>query len=34
MAAERKVNGNMYRYTFTGKATTDWLMDCCTIGDK
>ncbi|KAF9775524.1 hypothetical protein IL306_006357, partial [Fusarium sp. DS 682] len=34
MAAERKVNGNMYRDTFTGKATTDWLMDCCTIVDK
>ncbi|EXM18017.1 hypothetical protein V3481_015358 [Fusarium oxysporum f. sp. vasinfectum] len=34
MAAERKVNGNMYRDTFTGKATADWLMDCCTIVDK
>ncbi|KAH7231673.1 uncharacterized protein BKA55DRAFT_695907 [Fusarium redolens] len=34
MAAERKVNGNMYRDTFTGKATADWLMDCCMIVDK
>ena len=34
MAAERKVNGKSYRDTFTGKATTDWLMDCSTIVDK
>ncbi|KAF4470949.1 developmental regulator flba [Fusarium albosuccineum] len=34
MAAERKVNGKTYRDTFTGKATTDWLMDCSTIVDK
>lgn len=34
MAAERKVNGKTYRDTFTGKATTDWLMDCTTIIDR
>ncbi|KAM5344583.1 hypothetical protein ACJ41O_013118 [Fusarium nematophilum] len=34
MAAERKVNGKTYRDTFTGKATTDWLMNCSTIVDK
>ncbi|PFH60983.1 hypothetical protein XA68_18456 [Ophiocordyceps unilateralis] len=34
MAAERKVNGRIHRDTFTGKATTDWLMDCSTIIDR
>ncbi|KHN97050.1 regulator of G protein signaling pathway [Metarhizium album ARSEF 1941] len=34
MAAERKVNGKVYKDTFTGKATTDWLMDCSTIVDR
>jgi len=34
MAAERKVNGKTYRDTFTGRATTDWLMDCSTIVDR
>ncbi|KAK2589573.1 hypothetical protein QQS21_012751 [Conoideocrella luteorostrata] len=34
MAAERKVNGKTYRDTFTGKAATDWLMDCSTIVDR
>ncbi|CAM1511631.1 Fc.00g091440.m01.CDS01 [Cosmosporella sp. VM-42] len=34
MAGERKVNGKTYRDTFTGKATTDWLMDCSTIVDR
>ncbi|KAG5976340.1 hypothetical protein E4U55_007407 [Claviceps digitariae] len=34
MAAERKVNGKTYKDTFTGKATTDWLMDCSTIVDR
>lgn len=34
MAAERKVNGKSYKDTFTGKATTDWLMDCSTIVDR
>ncbi|ESA42871.1 hypothetical protein GE21DRAFT_5784 [Neurospora crassa] len=34
MAAERKVNGRTYRDTFTGKAATDWLMDCSTAVDR
>ncbi|KAG6018832.1 hypothetical protein E4U19_006225 [Claviceps sp. Clav32 group G5] len=34
MAAERKINGRTYKDTFTGKATTDWLMDCSTIVDR
>ncbi|KAM3526198.1 hypothetical protein MY4038_006946 [Beauveria bassiana] len=34
MAAERKVNGRTYQNTFTGRATTDWLMDCSTIVDR
>lgn len=34
MAAERKVNGKTYSDTFTGKATTEWLMDCSTIVDR
>ncbi|KAG0649140.1 Developmental regulator flbA [Hyphodiscus hymeniophilus] len=36
MASERKVGSpprTVYQ-TFTGKATTDWLMDCCTTVDK
>lgn len=34
MAAERKINGRTYRDSFTGKSTTDWLMDCSTIVDR
>jgi len=34
MAAERKVNGRTYKDTFTGKAATDWLMDCSTTVDR
>lgn len=34
MAAERKVNGKLYRETLTGKAASDWLMDCSTIVDR
>ncbi|KAK1988498.1 domain found in Dishevelled [Colletotrichum cereale] len=34
MAGERKVNGKTYKDTFTGKAATDWLMDCCTTVDR
>lgn len=34
MAAERKVNGKTYRDSMTGKACTDWLMDCSTIVDR
>ena len=36
MAAERKVGSpprTVYQ-TFTGKAATDWLMDCCTTVDR
>ncbi|KAI0458624.1 RGS-domain-containing protein [Xylaria acuta] len=34
MASERKVLGKMYKDTFTGKACSDWLMDCCTTVDR
>lgn len=34
MAAERKVGGKTYKETFTGKAATDWLMDCSTTVDR
>ncbi|KAJ2901963.1 Developmental regulator flbA [Zalerion maritima] len=34
IASERKVGGKTYKDTFTGKAATDWLMDCCTIVDR
>ncbi|KAI0873573.1 regulator of G-protein signaling [Hypoxylon argillaceum] len=34
MASERKVNGKIYKDTFTGKACSDWLMDCCTTVDR
>lgn len=34
MAGERKVGGKTFRETFTGKAATDWLMDCCTTVDR
>ncbi|KAF4513273.1 hypothetical protein G6O67_000563 [Ophiocordyceps sinensis] len=34
MAAERKINGRIYRDTLTGRAATDWLMDCSTIVDR
>lgn len=34
MAAERKINGRTYTNTFTGKAVTDWLMDCSTAVDR
>ncbi|KAH0524897.1 hypothetical protein TsFJ059_007344 [Trichoderma semiorbis] len=34
MANERRVNGKVHKDTFTGKATSDWLVDCCTIVDK
>ncbi len=32
IASERKIGGKSYKDTFTGKAATDWLMDCCTDG--
>lgn len=34
MAAERKVGGKTFKETFTGKAATDWLMDCSTTVDR
>ncbi|OCL03590.1 RGS-domain-containing protein [Glonium stellatum] len=34
MSRDRKIGDRIYNYTFTGKATTDWLMDCCTMVDK
>jgi len=34
MASERKVSGKVYKDTFTGKACSDWLMDCCTTVDR
>lgn len=34
MAAERKVGGKIVKDTFTGKAATDWLMDCSTTVDR
>ncbi|CAG8973827.1 hypothetical protein HYALB_00005572 [Hymenoscyphus albidus] len=34
MAADRKVGTQVLKLTFTGKAATDWLMDCCTTVDR
>ncbi|KAK3353059.1 regulator of G protein signaling domain-containing protein, partial [Lasiosphaeria hispida] len=34
MAAERKVGGKTFKDTFTGRAATDWLMDCSTTVDR
>lgn len=34
MALERKVNGKVQKDTFTGKAASEWLMDCCTTVDR
>jgi GTPase-activating protein SST2 len=34
MASERKILGKVYKDTFTGKACSDWLMDCCTTVDR
>ncbi|KAI1177922.1 regulator of G protein signaling domain-containing protein [Nemania sp. FL0916] len=34
MASERKLNGKVYKDTFTGKGCSDWLMDCCTTVDR
>jgi hypothetical protein len=34
MARERKLGDKTYWNTFTGKATVDWLMDCCTMVDR
>lgn len=34
MLSERKVGDRIYKKSFTGKAATDWLMDCCTMVDR
>lgn len=34
MAADRKVGGKNYKDTFTGKAASDWLMDCASTVDR
>ncbi|KAF2840631.1 RGS-domain-containing protein [Patellaria atrata CBS 101060] len=34
MSRERKINDKVYLNTFTGKAASDWLMDCTTMVDK
>ncbi|KAF2759719.1 RGS-domain-containing protein [Pseudovirgaria hyperparasitica] len=34
MLNDRKVGDRFYKLSFTGKAATDWLMDCCTMVDK
>ncbi|CAK7564542.1 MAG: human AMSH/STAMBP protein ubiquitin specific-protease [Sporothrix epigloea] len=34
VANERKVQGKLYKDTFTGKAAVDWLMDCCTTVER
>ncbi|KAI2620047.1 RGS-domain-containing protein [Hypoxylon sp. NC1633] len=34
MASERRINGRTFKDTFTGKACSDWLMDCCTTVDR
>ncbi|KAH7031260.1 regulator of G protein signaling domain-containing protein [Microdochium trichocladiopsis] len=34
MASERKIAGKTFKDTFTGKACSDWLMDCCTTVDR
>jgi hypothetical protein len=34
MAAERKINGKVYKDTFTGRAAADWLLDCATTVDR
>lgn len=34
MARDRKLGDRLYFNTFTGKATIDWLMDCCTLVDR
>ncbi|KAI1168409.1 CPRGS-1 [Nemania serpens] len=34
MASERKISGKVFKDTFTGKACSDWLMDCCTTVDR
>lgn len=34
MTSERRIGSRMFTMTFTGRATTDWLMECCTTVDQ
>lgn len=34
MAKERKVAGKSIPFTFSGRAASDWLLDCCTTVDR
>ncbi|KAI1005471.1 Developmental regulator [Podosphaera aphanis] len=34
MTSERKIGSRVFSQTFTGKAATDWLLDCCTTVDR
>lgn len=34
MAKDRRVADKVVPYTFTGKAASDWLLDCCTMVDR
>lgn len=34
MAKDRKVGGKSIPYTFSGRAASDWLLDCCTTVDR
>lgn len=34
MAKDRRVFDKVVAYTFTGKAASDWLLDCCTLVDR
>ncbi|RKF63164.1 Developmental regulator flbA [Erysiphe neolycopersici] len=34
MTSERRIGSRMFTMTFTGRATTDWLMECCTTVDR
>ncbi|KAK5092910.1 hypothetical protein LTR24_004705 [Lithohypha guttulata] len=34
MARDRRVYDKIVPYTFTGKAASDWLLDCCTMVDR
>ncbi|KAL9600294.1 MAG: hypothetical protein Q9219_003244 [cf. Caloplaca sp. 3 TL-2023] len=34
MARERRILDHVWKNTFTGKASCEWLMDCCTTVDR
>lgn len=34
MAKDRRVMDKVIPYTFTGKAASDWLLDCCTLVER